>query len=115
MKIIKEIRLDRTVERSTRSSKQADGTWVDSPPEKQFHKAIGVVRTSTYAKSLNYFMLLAAAVRETFPDVKDEDLRVVHFGGNYYKGTMGLEFDIKEPCTTCPEGWAAIHELELVK
>ena len=83
MKIIKEIRLDRTVMCSTGSSKQADGTWVDHPEEEQFHKAVGVIRTDSYAKSLGHFMSLAAEIQKTCPGVDADDMRVVHFGGLY--------------------------------
>lgn len=51
-----------------------------------------VVRTKTYASGLMHFDELFAVAQSDFPDLHREDCEVVHYGGQRYKGTYGIEF-----------------------
>lgn len=73
---------------------------------------VGVVKTSTYGKSLAYVKELAKAAREIFPDLKDENIQIVFFGGDRYKRQCGIEFPADT--TIVPEGWQEISELEML-
>lgn len=64
---------------------------------KEYCKPIGappicVVRTETYASGLMHFDELFAVAQSDFPDLHREDCEVVHYGGQRYRGTYGIEF-----------------------
>lgn len=75
--------------------------------------AMCVVRSNCYGCGLDYVQKLAAAARETYPGLRDNQIRIVQFAGKRYARTYGIEFecpeqDVSEP----PKGWREISELE---
>lgn len=73
----------------------------------------GVVRSNCYGSQLSYIKKLVRAAKKTFPQLTDDDIRVVHFGGDRYARTYGIEFPLLQD--TIPKGWKEIHRLELLK
>jgi hypothetical protein len=118
MRIIKEIRLfkvresiswNKELEREEPETKGNIITMVDVP-------AHCVIRTNYYGMSVAKVKVLAEAAKESFPAIKDEDIKIVQYGGDYYAGTFGIEFDCPDPrCSAAPNGWQPIHELERTK
>jgi hypothetical protein len=74
-------------------------------------EAICVVRSNCYGCSVSTINQFAAVAKQTYPDLKDEDIRVVQFGGESYARTYGIEFKPPDG-KTLHDGWRAIHELE---
>ncbi len=70
-----------------------------------------VIRTDTYAHSLDHMLKLFDVAKKDFPDLKPEDVEVVHYGGQCYAKTHGLEFDNPKG-TTVPEEYKTIRQLE---
>lgn len=57
-----------------------------------------IVRTQTYASSMAHLIQLLVFAQQYFPDLHPRDVNVVHYGGEYYKGTFGIEWESsKEP------------------
>lgn len=68
-----------------------------------------VVRTKTHANSLAHFDELFSVAQSDFPDLHREDCEVVHYGGQRYRGTYGIEFfRVGE----IPESYQKIEHLE---
>lgn len=72
--------------------------------------AIGVLRTRTYAHTLKFFMGLVEVAKKDFPDLKDEDIEIVHFEGKRYRGQFGIEFKVDSE--NVPKEYDEIHKLE---
>lgn len=72
---------------------------------------ICVVRSNCYGSSIRFLGELAAAAKEDFPALEDEDLEVKLYGGSRYKGTFGVEFRLPEGAEA-PESYARTRELE---
>lgn len=53
-----------------------------------------ILRTSTYAHSFIYFKILVKEAMKDFPELKEHTIDVIHYGGQYYKNTYGIEFNI---------------------
>ena len=70
-----------------------------------------VVRTDTYAKTLQHFLNLLAEARKDFPDLSAREVEVVHYGGRHYRGTFGIEFSAKKD--EVPRSYGIIRNLEL--
>ena len=116
MQIIKEIRLSRTETRTNSTKVDLPGgghEWRDESKPYTVN-TVGVIRTNTYAKTLDHVLELAAIAKQDFPNLADKDIRITHYGGSYYAGTFGLEFDLPE-MTEAPTGHRPIQELELTK
>ena len=78
---------------------------------KEFCRKIVVLRTNTSAKGLNHFDKLFAQAKKDFPTLERSDVRVVQFGGDRYKRTFGIEFDLPEGAKI-PKGYSELKELE---
>jgi TRAP-type mannitol/chloroaromatic compound transport system substrate-binding protein len=100
MKIIKEIRLEKVREEVNPETNQR---WISN--------ARCVVRTNCYGSSLSMFKQLADVAKEAYPELKDEDIKIVQFGGQAYKRTFGIEFTPIDGKTIL-DGWMEIRELE---
>ena len=82
---------------------------------KERYEAICVVRSDCYGSKLNYIHQLAAAAKETYPNLTDNDIRVVRLGGDRYARTFGIEFDCPDPTArVVPHGWTEIEQLEML-
>jgi hypothetical protein len=68
-----------------------------------------ILRTPTYARSLAHFERLYAEAQKDYPNLAREQVDVTHYGGDSYKGTFGIEFDV----TTEPtNGYAQRAQVE---
>lgn len=70
---------------------------------------ICVVRTKTYASSLAHFDELFTVAQSDFPDLRREDCEAVHYAGQRYRGTYGIEFRWSGEI---PENYQKIEYLE---
>ncbi len=80
------------------------------------HLAMGVVRSNCYAKSFEFVKQLADIAKSDFPGLEDKDINVVHYGGQHYARTFGVEFVLPgelAKAATPPEGYVVINRLEL--
>ncbi|MCH7493013.1 hypothetical protein IID19_05535 [Patescibacteria group bacterium] len=70
-------------------------------------KKLCVIRTLTGDHSLQYFKELFAEAQKDFPNLKDEDVKIVHYRGgkrlDYRVSTRGIEFTIDSE--TAPDGY----------
>jgi hypothetical protein len=69
----------------------------DTDVTKHFYKStqdctIFSIRTNYYASDLEYFLNLFEIAKKDFPELKEEDVKFVHYGGQRIKGIFGLEF-----------------------
>lgn len=72
-------------------------------------QSVAILRTSTYAHSLDHFLKLAEAAKADFPHLKPSEIKIVHYGGKRYRGTFGIEFQITDPP---PESYTRIPQTE---
>lgn len=75
---------------------------------------IGVIRNPGYGSYLNWFIEAANIAKSDFPELTDNDIKIVQYGGSYYKGTFGIEFILND-MYEAPEGYKEIYQLELTK
>lgn len=75
---------------------------------------IGVIRNPNYGSPLNWFTEAANIAKADFPELTDNDIKIVQYGGSYYKGTFGIEFTLPD-MYEAPEGYKEIYQLELTK
>ena len=73
-----------------------------------------VIRSRNYGSSLAKFLYFAREARKDYPHLKDEDIKVVHYGGDRISGTFGIEFEPPKENLVL-DGWTEIHSLELVR
>jgi len=73
---------------------------------------ICIIRTDCYGSQWSFLSKLVAFAKADFPELSDDAIRVVHFGGIRYSGTFGIEF---EPPSSIPDSYLVIHELELLR
>jgi hypothetical protein len=75
----------------------------------------GVVRVAihrnNYNKTIKHIMEMVAEAKKDFPETPDEDIEVVVYGGEQYKGMLGIEFNAKED--KLPQGYEIIGKLDL--
>lgn len=71
---------------------------------------IFILRKNTYSSTLAKFLELYNEARKEFPNLQTDEVRVVHFGGERYKYTFGIEF--YAITTSIPEGYTQIGILE---
>jgi hypothetical protein len=71
---------------------------------------ICIVRAQTYAHSFAHIAGMVQAAKEDFPALKDDDIQVVFYGGDHYRGTMGIEFT---PAGDVPATYQVISQVEL--
>lgn len=110
MNFIKEIRLTRIENRTTTHYYPT----VTETTEEYKVGTIGVIRNPNYGSFLTWFIEAAFITKTDFPHLTDSDIKVVHYGGSYYKGTFGIEFCLPDMYEV-PESYREIHELELTK
>ena len=70
-----------------------------------------VIRRRDYGSNMRHLLELYDQARADFADISTDQLDVVHYGGQRFKHTYGLEFNsTDEP----PEGYERIEQLEMV-
>jgi len=67
-----------------------------------------VIRTNAHAHSFGYFKMLVVEAKKDVPDVNEDEIEIVLFGGRHYKHTFGIEFE----CVAKPDGYEEIDKLE---
>ncbi len=70
-----------------------------------------VVRVEWYGGTWDVFQDLVGEARKDFPELQDNQIVVVKFGGTAYKQTYGIEFQVNVDNT--PEGYREVHRLEI--
>ena len=72
-----------------------------------------VLRTRTYARDLGYILMLYAEAKKDFPELTPEQVNVVHFGGQHYAKTDGIEFEVN--LSNVPKTYSEIAQLEFTR
>lgn len=72
-----------------------------------------VVRADTYNGTFAHVERLVAAAREDFPELESDRIEVVKFGGQHYKRTVGIEFDIQDG-QAVPPTYQPISSMEFI-
>ncbi len=80
------------------------------PPVSSKPRPVCVVRTSSYDTRLSYLEWLFDAAKKDFPDLTKEGCKIVHYAGQRYKGTMGIEF---RATSEVPSEYKPISGLEM--
>lgn len=73
---------------------------------------VGVIRFRHYGSSMQELLAASAEAKRDFPGLKDEEIRVVQYGGERFARTFGIEFELP-PDTGLPVAYTQIKELEL--
>lgn len=70
---------------------------------------ICVIRENNYGKRFSKILRMVNEAKRDFPTLKDEDFKIVVYGGRVHKNQLGVEF---QPPTTPGEEYVRIDELE---
>jgi hypothetical protein len=70
-----------------------------------------VIRDNCYGSKLSKFLKFINEARKDF-DINEDEVDVVHFGGERYARTFGIEFDTN---TKPPDEYVKIEGLELTR
>ena len=79
--------------------------------EQENGKKLFIIRTNTYAKTLGHLIYLYDIATSDFPNLLYQQCYVQYYGGQRYKRTYGLEFNLD---AEVPLHYQKISELELV-
>ena len=71
-----------------------------------------ILREDNYDSRLSKFLELFEAAKSDFPFISESDINLVHYGGDRYKRTFGLEFSVPDS-TSIPDIYVEIHSLEM--
>lgn len=69
-----------------------------------------IIRANTYINDFAFIKSLVDEGKKDFPHLKNEEIRIIAFGGKRYKYTFGIGFVISSDIV--PEGYSQISELE---
>lgn len=75
------------------------------------HGNVGIVRSELYSKRVSHILTLVAEAKKDFPSLSDDDMEVVYYGGDRYKRTYGVEFNVPNG-ENIPDTYKRIHQLE---
>jgi len=67
-----------------------------------------VIRENSYGSDLDKFDRLFEVAIQDFPSLNRSDVKVVHYGGERYAKTFGIEFVAEK----APDGYKEINQLE---
>lgn len=70
-----------------------------------------IVRRPDYGSKVEDINELAEIAKRDFPQLDDNVLDLIHYGGQRYKGTYGIEFNLD---TAPPSDYREISQVELV-
>ena len=70
---------------------------------------VAIIRSSHYGNDLDMLVRFYNEAVLDYPNLKIEDVRVVKYGGRYYKGTFGIEFNVGY---YAPESYRRVPQLE---
>jgi len=68
-----------------------------------------VIRTNSYSSSLSYFNELIEIAKNDFPELIDDNIEIVQYGGERIKRIFGIEF---YPTNYVPSSYNEIQNLE---
>jgi hypothetical protein len=71
-----------------------------------------ILREMNYNHKLDKFLRLYEEALNDFPKLTPDKVRVIHFGGDRYRYTWGIEFDW--PVFVIPESYKQIETLEFI-
>ena len=106
LRVIREIRLARPV-----NPVQDEGESEEEPQEVDMVPAMCCVRTNCYGSQFSFLRKLVEEARGDFPELGEEDIKIVQFGGERFSGTFGLQFQPPEGAPV-PDSYQEIRELE---
>lgn len=72
---------------------------------------ICVIRTDNYGSTLQKFLDFLKEAQKDFPQLTPATVEIVHFGGERYKHTFGLEFKVPTGASV-PNTYSPINQLE---
>ena len=79
---------------------------------KEYHASgRALVRTIYYDKTLGHILKLFKEAKKSVPELKEDDVKIVIYGGRFYSGTMGIEFAVTEK----PHGFEETKQLEMIR
>jgi ribose 5-phosphate isomerase len=67
-----------------------------------------IITSKYYNDSLAHFLFLVEVAKETFPDLKPEDIEIKHYTGRFRKGHNGIEFTVKSD--TIPDDYQELKD-----
>lgn len=86
------------------------GKAVDIPCEPHYTRCLCILMTG-YGSPFSKFVGLVAEARKDFPNLKDEDIEVVQFGGSHHKRFWGIEFSFaKADNLNIPTTYEVFHQ-----
>lgn len=68
-----------------------------------------IIRRGDYGHTLDAIMQLYNEAKKDFYTIDHSLIDIVHYGGQRYKYTYGIEFDLEEPV---PDGYREISQVE---
>lgn len=72
-----------------------------------------ILRTNTYANTLQHINMLVEEAKKDFPNLLDESIVIVKYAGISYARTYGIEFNIIQfHLSEVPNGYDLISSLE---
>lgn len=72
-----------------------------------------VIRNDHFDSSFKVIKELIQEAKEDFPELKDDDIKVVQFGGEQYPRTFGIEFSFDESISP-PSDYEFVSRLEVL-
>lgn len=70
-----------------------------------------IIRTNTYGSNFAFFQKLFDEANKDFPFITPENADIKHYGGQRYKHTYGIEFNVKLD-VHIPSDYRQIQEVE---
>lgn len=71
------------------------------------------INTNNYSASIASVNAMADVAKQDFPNLTDNDIDVVVFGGQHKKGITGLHFRVPEG-NAAPDSYQPIHQREKI-
>jgi hypothetical protein len=75
--------------------------------------AMAQIHANHYDSSLSHVNEMAKTLKEDFPNIKDEDIKVHKYGGQRIKGITLVEIQLGE-ATEVPYGYDEVSEIEYI-
>jgi len=70
-----------------------------------------VIREDAYGSQWSKFKRLVNEAKKDFPDLNEDDVEIIHFGGERYAKTFGIEFYT----VYAPDSYSEISQLEYTR
>ncbi len=66
--------------------------------------SIAIVRTNCYGSSFEFISSMVSELKKDFPELKDEDIKIIQYGGERYSRTFGAEAKVAK--SEVPESYS---------